>query len=66
MLNGIITQSADVWYVNWLETYDAIYITDIPACDSVGQIVLATHGAALQVMDPDLCVSNNCGNERVH
>ena len=60
MLNGIITQSAEVWYVNWinwLEVHDAIYITDIPACDSVSQVVLAT--AALQVMDPDLCVSNN-------
>ena len=69
MLNGIIIQSGEVWYVNWinwLETYDVIYITDISACDLVGQVVLATHGAALQVMDPDLCVSNTCGNECVH
>ena len=69
MLNRVITQSAEVWYVNrfnWFEKYDAIYITGIPACHSVCQVDLAESRAVLQVMDPDLCVSNNCGNECVH
>ena len=44
----------------------SILLASLHVIQSVKLHDLATSRAVLQVMDPDLCVSNNCGNECVH